>query len=364
MRYLFWRKIIMKKLLSVILAAAAVVSMVTGCSKVSQLANYAEESEYESMASVGKELYDEIKLDIPTKDRAGNDIKVPETVNTIVSMAPSTTQVLIDLGLGDKIVGIDTNSVTYADKLPAGVTQFDMMSPDNEAIAALKPDIVFTSGMSSVGGTSPFQSLIDSGVCVADIPSPASIEGISEDIIFIGTCTGKGKEALAYAKGLEVFLNGVREAGKQIPEDQTKTVLVMMNVPSAEYPTIYTFGKGTYMDEMISIIGAKNVFGDQEGWLSVSSEDAIAANPDVILMDCNWMPDAADQVKALPGWENVNAVKNGEVYAVNEDLCSRPNHHISEATLEWARFVYADRFTNYKESFEDIKNDLWQTIVG
>ena len=235
----------MKKLLSVILTAAAVVSMVTGCSKVSQLANYAEESEYESMASVGKELYDEIKLDIPTKDRAGNDIKVPETVNTIVSMAPSTTQVLIELGLGDKIVGIDTNSASFADKLPSGVAQFDMMSPDNEAIAALDPDIVFTSGMSSAGGTSPFQSLVDSGICVADIPTPDSIEGVCDDIKFIGTCVGKGAEGLAYAKGLTVFMEGVEEYAKTIPEGEQKTVLVMMNVPSAEYPTIYTFGKGT-----------------------------------------------------------------------------------------------------------------------
>ena len=74
----------------------------------------------------------------------------------------------------------------------------------NEAIAALKPDIVFTSGMSSAGGTSPFQSVIDSGICVADIPSPDSIEGISEDLKFIGCCVGKGAEALAYAKGLTV----------------------------------------------------------------------------------------------------------------------------------------------------------------
>jgi iron complex transport system substrate-binding protein len=239
-----------------------------------------------------------------------------------------------------------------------------MMAPDNEAIAALSPDIVFTSGMSSVGGTSPFQSLVDSSVCVADIPSPSSIEGICDDIVFIGACTGKGREALAYAKGLAIFLNGIAEIGKQVPADQSRKVLVMMNVPSAEYPTVYTFGKGTYMNEMLEIIGAKNVFGDKEGWLSVSVEEVLAANPDVILMDCNWMPDAADQVKALAGWENVNAVKNGDVYAVDEDLCSRPNHHISEATLEWARLIYADQYSSYKQSFEDIKNDLWQQIVG
>ena len=166
----------MKKILSVFLAVATVISLATGCSKLTEIKEMAENTDVSGIVSVGQDIVEDVNLDKPVKDRAGNDIKVPDNVEKIVSMAPSTTQVLIDLGLGDKIVGIDTNSVTYIDKLPSGVAQFDMMSPDNEAIAALAPDIVFTSGMSSVGGTSPFQSLIDSGVCVADIPSPDSIE--------------------------------------------------------------------------------------------------------------------------------------------------------------------------------------------
>ena len=157
---------------------------------------------------------------------------------------------------------------------------------------------------------------------------------------------------------------GIEEIGKNIPADQQKTVLVMMNVPSAEYPTIYTFGKGTYMNEMLEAIGAKNAFGDKEGWLSISVEDAIKANPDVILMDCNWMPDAADQVKALAGWENVNAIKNGAVYAVNEDLCSRPNQHVSEATLEWAKLIYAEKFNDFTKSFDDLTNEFLSKVLG
>ena len=338
----------MKKIISIILAAAATLALATGCSSTNvTVPSVTVPSEIESLVSEGKEIVDELNVAIPTKDRAGNDIKVPEKVEKIVSMAPSTTQFLIDLGLADKIIGIDTNSASYADKLKADIPQFDMMNPDNEAIAALAPDIVFVSGMSSVGGTSPFQSLVDSGICVADIPSPSSIEGICEDLEFIGACVGKGMEALAYSKALTAYIAGVEEVGKSISAENQKTVLVMMNVPSAEYPTIYTFGKGTYMNEMLEAIGAKNAFGDQEGWLSVSVEDAIKANPDVILMDCNWMPDAADQVKALAGWENVNAIKNGAVYAVNEDLCSRPNQHVAEATLEWAKFIYADKFTDF-----------------
>ena len=353
----------MKKLLSLVLAVATTISF-AGCAKVMEIKEMAENSDVGALVSVGQDIYDELNIEVPTKDRAGNAITVPEKVEKIVSMAPSTTQFLIDLGLGDKIVGIDTNSATYLDKLSSDVAQFDMMAPDNEAIAALEPDIVFTSGMSSVGGTSPFQSLIDSGICVADIPSPDSLAGIEEDLKFIGACVGKGAEALAYAKGFSVFMEGVHEAVKDMPADEQKTVLVMMNVPSEEYPTIYTFGSGTYMNEMIEAIGAKNVFADQEGWLAVTIEDAIAANPDVILMDCNWMPDAADQVKALEGWESVTAISNGDVYQIDEDLCSRPNQHVADATIEWGQKVYPDKFENFDKSFDEIKDEFIEQIVA
>ena len=184
----------------------------------------------------------------------------------------------------------------------------------------------------------------------------------SNVVEFIGACVGKGVEALAYSKGLTAYIAGVEEIGKSVSEEDKKTVLVMMNVPSAESPTIYTFGKGTYMNEMLETIGAKNAFGDQEGWLSVSVEDAIKANPDVILMDCNWMPDAADQVKALEGWENVNAIKNGAVYAVNEDLCSQPNWRVGEAIIEWAKFIYADKFKDF--SLGDAIKDGVDAVLG
>ena len=81
-------------------------------------------------------------------------------------------------------------------------------------------------------------------------------------------------------------------------------------------------------------------------------------------MDCNWMPDAADQVKALPGWENVNAIKNGSVYAVDEDLCSRPNQHVAEATLEWAKLIYSEKFKDFTGSIEDATNDLVNQVFG
>ena len=345
----------MKKFLALIVALAAAMSFATGCNEKAEVSDTSA-SEVETAETQPSEETETtettVEVEYDMLDRAGNGIVLPENVDRIISMAPSTTQVLIELGLADKIVGIDTNSVTYIADLSADVAQFDMMAPDNEAIAALNPDIVFTSGMSSVGGTSPFQSLIDSGVCVADIPSSASIADIAEDIRFIGTVTGKENEAEGLVEAMTLYISAVEDIAKTVPEGEKKTVLLMMNVPSAEFPTIYTVGKGTYMDEMFGIIGAENAFGDKEGWLSISIEEALAANPDVILMDCNWMPGADEAVKALEGWENVTAVKNGDVYQIDEDLCSRPNHHVAEACAEWAKCVYPDQFNEFNMTLE------------
>ena len=111
----------------------------------------------------------------PSKDRSGNEITVPDTINAIISLSPAETEMLCDLGLGDKIIACDTYSPQYVTDLPDGIPQLDMMSPDCEKIVSLKPDIVFTSGMSSSDGTDAFASGRQAGVCVADIPSSSSI---------------------------------------------------------------------------------------------------------------------------------------------------------------------------------------------
>ena len=95
----------MKKILSIVLAACATLALVTGCSGTNvTVPSVTVPSEIESLVSEGKEIVNDLNIAVPTKDRAGNDIKVPEKVEKIVSMAPSTTQFLIDLGLGDKII--------------------------------------------------------------------------------------------------------------------------------------------------------------------------------------------------------------------------------------------------------------------
>ena len=110
-------------------------------------------------------------------------------------------------------------------------------------------------------------------------------------------------------------------------------------------PYLYSFGTGVYLNEMIELIGAKNVLADQEGWLSVTEESAVAANPDVILTSDNFSnEDPVAEILGREGWQNVTAVAEGQVAYIDNAASSLPNHHIVDALVEMAKAVYPDAY--------------------
>ena len=318
-----------RKLIVTIISMLTILSMFTGCGK----------SETAETKAVEK-----AKL-----DRAGNEITIPDDVEKTISMAPSTTRVLIDMGLSDKIIAIDTNSYAYADQLSADIPQFDMMAPDNEALVALEPDIIFTSGMSNLGGEDVFQPARDAGICVADIPSSTSFDDIKKDIRFIGNATGEDAKAEELVKEFDETIEKVKSISGNIAN--RKRVLFEISLPSEEYPSIYTFGKGTYLDEMITTIGAVNVTGDQESWISISEEEAISMNPDVIITNIDYVDDVTNVIMTTPGWENVKAIKNSEVYYIDANTSNQPNNHIADALIQMAKQVYPEEFAELEDPF-------------
>ena len=318
-----------RKLIVTIISMLTILSMFSGCGK----------SETAETNAVEK-----AKL-----DRAGNEITIPDDVEKIISMAPSTTRVLIDMGLSDKIIAIDTNSYAYADQLSADIPQFDMMAPDNEALVALEPDIIFTSGMSNLGGEDVFQPARDAGICVADIPSSTSFDDIKKDIRFIGNATGEDAKAEELVKEFDETIEKVKSISGNIAN--RKRVLFEISLPSEEYPSIYTFGKGTYLDEMITTIGAVNVTGDQESWISISEEEAISMNPDVIITNIDYVDDVTNVIMTTPGWENVKAIKNSEVYYIDANTSNQPNNHIADALIQMAKQVYPEEFAELEDPF-------------
>ena len=277
----------------------------------------------------------------PTEDRSGNPIVLPAEVNRIISLAPATTQILESLGMLDKLVAIDTQTPAYVqgvDHLP----QFDMMTPDVEQIATLQPDIIYTSGMSYIEGN-PFQALTDMGVCVVDIPSSASIADVKLDIVFTAACLGMEAEGQALADEMQQAIDELSAIGATITDKKT----VMFEISALPY--IYSFGSGTFLDEMITLLGAENVFADQVGWLAITEESAVAADPDVILTSVNYIEDSVGEILSRTGWQNVSAVANKDVYYIDNGASSLPNHHIVDAMIEMALAIYPEAYASFAE---------------
>ena len=274
---------------------------------------------------------------VPTEDRAGNPIKVPAEVKTIISLAPSFTESLIAMGLADKIVAIELNATGLA-----GVKKewpvFDMMAPDAEKLLQLKPDIILASPMSTGGGEDPFKLLEDAGICVVYIPSSDSIQGIKDDLKFLGALTGASDKAGQLVADMQSAIDEVAAVGKTITEKKR----VYFEIGAA--PSMYSFGSGVFLNEMIELIGAVNVFADQKSWIAVSQEAALAANPDVIMTNVNYIPDAVGEIKARDGWSAVKAVKEGHVYYIDNMSSSLPNQGIAKALHEMAKAVYPDKY--------------------
>ncbi|TJX15611.1 ABC transporter substrate-binding protein [Tissierella creatinini] len=270
-------------------------------------------------------------------DPAGNEIIIPEEINSIISLAPSNTEILIDLGYKDKIIAADTQSQILG-VLSENIPYIDLMNPDVEQIIALKPDLVLASGMSMAEGQDLLKPVSDLGITVAYIPSSESIEQIYNDIMFISKVVKEENKGQEIVDNMKLKIADIKAVGDTITNKKS----VYFEIAAA--PSMYSFGKGVFLNEMIEIIGAKNALGDQESWISVSDEAVLAANPDVIITNVSYIENPVDEIKSRLGWESIKAIQNDEVYYVDNFKSSLSNHNIVIALEQMAKAVYPDKY--------------------
>ena len=279
----------------------------------------------------------------PTEDRAGVPIELPDRIETIISLAPSTTRVLTDLGLQEKLIAVDTYSAGYQPEL-AALPEFDMMTPDVEKLAEMEPDVIFITGMSLSGGSNPYQALIDLGIPVVGIPTSNSIEAIREDVLFIGECVGETDGAQALVDEMQAEIDEIAAIGATIEDKKTVAVEV------SALPQLCYAGGDTYINEMLEIIGAENAYGESDPWASITEEAAVDTNPDVILTCTSYLPDPVGEILSRKGWENVTAISDKAVFRLDEESVNQPNHHITKALREMAEAVYPEKYASAKSA--------------
>ena len=269
-------------------------------------------------------------------DKSTKNEQSEKSYDRIISLIPSNTEILYELGLEDKVVGVST-----VDDYPKEVKdkkQFDAMKLNKEALLKAKPDLILAHESQKSTDGKVLNGLKDSGVKVVYVKDAQSIDEMYETFKQVGKVTGKEKEANALVKETK---NNIKKVVNSVPKD-AKSQKVFMEVSSE--PEIYTAGKNTFFDDMLKQLKAKNSFSNLDGWQKVSKEAIIKKNPDVMISTMGISEKDYQQIiDKRGGFESLNAVQKGRIEAVNGDQISRPGPRIDDGLKALRDAIYNEK---------------------
>ena len=236
----------------------------------------------------------------------------------IVSLGASATEILFAVGAGNQVVARTDfcNFPPEASSIPS-LGGFDGKTFSLESIIAYKPDfVVLFAGMHD-HLIEPLQRY-EIQYFVSDA---TSIDKVLAEIAEIGKITGHEEKALALVEEIQSSIDNL-----SLISNKT----VYWEVWNAPYMTI---GSTSFINELISKAGGKNIFADvEQSYPAVNEESIIARNPDVIFIPSD-SPVTVEDVKNRSGWQDITAVKTDSIYKIDADITSRAGPRIKDAIL-------------------------------
>ena len=272
---------------------------------------------------------------ITVTDMHDREITLDAPATRVVAMQPSDCEILCAIGCEDALVGIGQ----YCD-YPASITGLPVVQSGAETnveeILALEPQVVLMNDMSQT--EEQVKQLEDNGVKVV-VSKATDIEGVYYAIRMIGTLMGKADAAETVVADMQDTFADIRSKA----QDEGKTVY--FEVSPLEYG-LWTAGAGTFMDELATICGLTNAFGDVNDWASISEEQVIARDPDYIVTITMYYgegPTPVEEILGREGWQDLKAVKSGQVFnASDSNALSRPGPRLKDAAVELYDFIYGE----------------------
>src|ERR1700683_1098275 len=239
----------------------------------------------------------------------------------IVSLVPSVTETLFALGAGDQVVG-----VSLYDDYPPEATRLpkvgSFLTPNIEAIAALRPTLVIGRGISS--NQRELRALHSMGYETLMV-NDDSLTQIEQSIRLIGDRIGKHDAANAIVNSIETSVSEVREKLRAFP---ARRALMLVG-----HQPIVAVGPGTYLDDLLKIAGAENIAdASAQQWPRLSIEYIMAMRPEVIL-DGQMGSDPHAPSRFWQTYRTIPAVKQDRVIGYPEDPTLHPGPRVG-ATLE------------------------------
>lgn len=260
-------------------------------------------------------------------DDFGDTVRLAGAATRVVSLNPVTTEFLFAIGAGGNLVGR-----THWDLYPTAARDVpdvgNGMQPNVEAVLGQTPDLVILYASASNRGA--VSQLRAAGVMTLTLRTD-HVADLARIAPIVGEAVGRRAAAIATADSVSRSVDAVRTRPRA-----ARPPRVFWHVWDAP---VMTIGRGSYLSELLEVVGAENVFGDIEAPSpQVSLEEVVRRDPDVVLAG----PAGAATIHAHKGWAAIRAVREGRVLVVDTTLVGRPGVRMGEAARHLRALILGD----------------------
>jgi iron complex transport system substrate-binding protein len=261
-------------------------------------------------------------------DQTGRRVNLPEHPRRLVSIAPSITETLYELGLGDRLVG-DTDYCDYPPQAKALPHVGALLNPSLEKIVARKPDLVL--GTDEANRRETADQLERLGIPLYGVTAH-TVEGTIQSLEDLGHVLDWDQPTQKLVANLRARVAAVDKRVQGQP--RPKVLFVVW------YRPLITAGGQTFISNVIQRAGGVSISADMTSeWPHMGLEEVLKRAPDVILFpQTDAFAPGLDEFQKLPGWRDLAAVKNHRLYFVSETIM-RPSPRLIDALEELAKIL-------------------------
>ncbi|OGO32497.1 MAG: hypothetical protein A2Z29_06765 [Chloroflexi bacterium RBG_16_56_11] len=271
-------------------------------------------------------------------DQLGRKVSLATTTpQRIISLAPSNTETLYALGLGDRIAGVteyDNYPPEAQDKPKVG----GFSDTNIEVVVAMEPDLVLAA---EIHGSKIIPQLEARGLTVVAL-NPKTLDEVLDAITLVGKITSQEKEAGDLTKDMQKRIKSVTDKTGRLTEEQKPRVFYVV-----WHDPLMTAGSGTFIDELISKAGGANIAGDLSDYADISLEAVVAADPQIMVAGVG-MGTGEDLplqfLKTESRLGDTEARRSARIYPIDTDIVGRAGPRITDALEEFARIIHPEIF--------------------
>ena len=244
---------------------------------------------------------------------ASGKVTIQKRPVRIISLSPTATESLFAIGAGPQVVAVDDQS-DYPKNAPK--TTLSGFTPNVEAIASYRPDLVVTS-YDTRGLISSLNKL--------DIPvilhgAAITFKGAYQQIRQLGMVTGRDAAARRVIGGMKFKIARIVKASRSKAGG--------LSVYHELSPDFYSASSNSFVGKVYEAFGLENIADSADtagsGYPQLSAEYIVSSSPDlIVLADSVCCGQKPSTVSARPGWDRVSAVRTGSIVSVHDSIASR-----------------------------------------